>query len=229
MKLCGGVAATRLGASRAACAAEASMMASRAASGPPRLDPSGLVDRGRQALGEGDAREAVEGALAGAGHRAASEDEGEAGVEADVDAAKTASGGRAAGGRCAMLTQSLGVPSTDQVGQPSSCRPSTERTARCRDLDAPVQLCSTLGATTKTSWSAAMSARTSSCRKTQPMPSSFVTRSLTQDLGLGCLGRGGPRPASGPPCPSWPPCARGGPCRSARRCRCTSPRSCRPS
>ena len=46
-----------------------------------------------------------------------------------------------------MLTQSLGVPSTIQVGQPKPLSARSERTGRVRDLAAPIQLCSCRGAT----------------------------------------------------------------------------------
>ncbi len=51
----------------------------------------------------------------------------------------------------AMLTASLGVPSTTQVGQPKPRSHLAACTGRPRDLAAPIQLCSVLGATTE-SW-----------------------------------------------------------------------------
>jgi hypothetical protein len=48
----------------------------------------------------------------------------------------------------AMLTQSEGVPSTVQVGQPKPWSAAADCTARWRVLEAPVQLCSVRGATT---------------------------------------------------------------------------------
>ena len=79
-----------------------------------------------------------------------------------------------------MLTLSLGVPSTTQVGQPRPQSAAVECTGRWRDFEAPVQLCSTFGAATQTWWPAAISSRTSSWRKTDSIPSSLVTSSLTR-------------------------------------------------
>ena len=60
---------------RAACAAETrSWRGGRRPAAPPAL-LQGVVDVGRQALGKGDAGDPVERALAGAGDRAAAEDE----------------------------------------------------------------------------------------------------------------------------------------------------------
>src|SRR6478609_8040667 len=78
----------------------------------------------------------------------------------------------------AMLTQSDGVPSTIQVGQPKPRSTAADLTRRLRVLEAPVQLCSLAGATMYSSWPAALRAKISSCRKTELIPSSFVTRSF---------------------------------------------------
>ena len=80
----------------------------------------------------------------------------------------------------AMLTQSLGVPSTIHVGQPKPRLTAAERTGLARVLEAPVQLCSVTGATTFTSWPVFTRAATSSWRKTLSMPSSLVTRSFME-------------------------------------------------
>ena len=92
---------------------------------------------------------------------------------------RTASGRAGRRWSMAMLTLSLGVPSTIHVGHPRPRSTRVECTGLWRDLAAPIQLCSAFGAATQTSWPAARSARTSSWRKTDSMPSSFVTRSLT--------------------------------------------------
>src|SRR5664280_2790886 len=78
----------------------------------------------------------------------------------------------------AMLTQSAGVPSTVHVGQPNPQSILVERTGRVRDLAALIQLCSVFGATTASSYPASRRPKTSSWRKRQSMPSSFVTRSF---------------------------------------------------
>src|ERR1700710_979818 len=51
----------------------------------------------------------------------------------------------------AILTQSDGVPSTIQVGQPNPRSTAADFTGRPRVFDAPVQLCSLVGATTYSS------------------------------------------------------------------------------
>ena len=88
----------------------------------------------------------------------------------------TASGGVFTRWARAMLTQSDGVPSTIHVGQPNPRSALAERTGRERDLAALIQLCSVFGATTDSSWPAARRPEINSCRKTQSMPSSLVTR-----------------------------------------------------
>ena len=83
--------------------------------------------------------------------------------------------------RCpsAMLTQSLGVPSTTHVRQPNPWSAVDACTGRLRDLAAPIQLCSCFGATTSRRCPALKRAWMSSRRKTLFIPSSFVTRKRT--------------------------------------------------
>ena len=59
----------------------------------------------------------------------------------------------------AMLIQSLGVPSTIQVGKPKPESAAVACTGRLRDFAAPIQLCSCFGATTASRCPASANAR----------------------------------------------------------------------
>ncbi len=220
MKLPSGVAAANSGARRAACAAEHPDDREEGGVGRAPVLLEVVVHVDGQALGERDPGQAVEGALAGAGDRAAPEDEAEAGVEPDVDPAQD---------RLRPHGQEVVQGDVDAVARRPIDDPggASEAGVDPRGMHGPVPGLGRAGPALldlrgHDKGLVPRGEERADQLVEEDGPDPVVVRyQQPHPARTGRPPRGRPRPASGPPSPSSRPCATGGPFRSARRCRRT--------